>query len=148
MPIHAYGRCYIAKHKITIIASMSIHKAAAVLANHPEIKLAIVFGSVARGHARPDSDIDIGVKADRPLTSQQKMHLIEDLAFATGRPVDLIDLSVVGEPLLGEILKHGERIQGNNFELAELGLRHVYLNEDFMPYVRRMLEEKNRKWLQ
>lgn len=127
---------------------MSIDQATAALAKHPEIKLAIVFGSVASGRARPDSDIDIAVQADKPLTTRQTTRLIEDLALATGRPVDLIDLHGVGEPLLGEIVHHGLRILGSNHDLAELRLRHVYLNEDFMPYVRRMLEERNRRWLQ
>src|SRR5699024_4356566 len=127
---------------------MSIRQATAALAKHPEIKLAIVFGSVASGRARPDSDIDIAVQADKPLTTRQTTRLIEDLALATGRPVDLIDLHGVGEPLLGEIVHHGQRILGSNHDLAELRLRHVYLNEDFMPYVRRMLEERNRRWLQ
>ena len=126
---------------------MSIQKATEALARHPDIKLAIVFGSVASGQARPDSDIDIAVQADRPLTTRQTMRLIEDVAMATGRPVDLIDLARVGEPLLGEIVRHGQRILGSNHDLAELRLRHVYLNEDFMPYVRRMLDERNRAWL-
>lgn len=74
------------------------------------------------------------------------MQLIEDITtLATGRPVDLIDLARVGEPLLGEIVKHGQRILGSNAELAELRLRHVYLNEDFVPYVKRMLDERNRR---
>lgn len=128
-------------------ANASLAHAATVLAAHPEIKLAIVYGSAARGQAGPNSDIDVAVKADRPLTAQQSMALIEDLATATGRPVDLIDLARVGEPLLGEIVRHGQRILGSNHDLAELRLRHIYLNEDFMPYVRRMLEERNRAWL-
>ncbi|HET7266495.1 MAG TPA: nucleotidyltransferase domain-containing protein [Oleiagrimonas sp.] len=127
---------------------MTIRQARAALASHPEIKLAIVFGSVASGRARADSDIDIAVQADKPLTAQQTTALVEDLALATGRAVDLIDLRRTGEPLLGEILRHGQRIVGSDHDLAELRLRHVYFNEDFMPYVRRMLEERNRRWLQ
>ena len=108
-----------------------------------------MFGSVARGQARRDSDIDIGtaVQADHRLSADEKIRLIEDIALATGHPVDLVDLSTVGVPLLGEIIRHGQRILGNADDYAGLALRNIYLNEDFMPYVRRTLEERNRQWL-
>lgn len=65
------------------------------LSRHPEIRLAIVFGSIARGTARADSDIDLAVLASRPLLAEDKMRLIADIAAATGRPVDLVDLRTV-----------------------------------------------------
>lgn len=68
---------------------------------HQSIKLAILFGSVAKGTARPDSDIDLAIDLGCPMSLEEKMELIADIAMLTGRPVDLIDLSSVGEPLLG-----------------------------------------------
>ena len=65
------------------------------------LRLAFVFGSLAQGGAGLDSDLDIAVQADRPLSVAQEVELIELLAAACGRPVDLIDLTTVGEPLLG-----------------------------------------------
>lgn len=126
---------------------MSIAQAQQVLARHPHIELAYVFGSVARGTARPDSDIDVAVQAEQPLSAATRMQWIEELALATGRPVDLVDLRATGEPLLGQILKHGVRIMGNDATHAELTLRHLYAVEDFVPYVRRMLEERKRSWI-
>lgn len=121
---------------------MSIQQVQSALAKHPEIELAIVFGSVARGEARRDSDIDVAVQLPAPLGTREKMQLIADIATTTGRPVDLIDLRAVGEPLLGQILKHGQQIRGEPADLASLMQRHVYAMEDFMPYVERMLEER------
>jgi len=69
------------------------------LERHSGLELAFVFGSVATGTARDDRDLDIAVQAPQPLSSSQKMALIGDLAEAMGRPVDLIDLRTVGEPL-------------------------------------------------
>ena len=126
---------------------MSIPQVQAALAKHPEIDLAIVFGSVARGEARRDSDIDVAVQLPTPLDADQKMQLIADIAAMTGRPVDLVDLRTVGEPLLGKILKHGQRIRGEAVDLASLMQRHVYAMEDFMPYVERTLEERKRAWI-
>lgn len=126
---------------------MSTAQAQQVLARYPQIELAYVFGSVARGTARPDSDIDVAVQAARSLATAARMQWIEALALATGRPVDLIDLRTTGEPLLGQILKHGVRIIGNDAAHAELVLRHLYAMEDFVPYVRRMLEERKPSWI-
>lgn len=102
---------------------------------------------MAAGTARADSDLDIAVDAGRPLDAAAKARLIEMLAAATGRAVDLIDLRTVGEPLLGQILKHGCRIVGSAADQAELIRRHVFDAEDFLPYVERMLRERRRAWI-
>ena len=117
------------------------------LQHHPYIAQVIVFGSLATGRAGPDSDLDIAVQAAQPLTPEQKVALIDDLALAIGRPVDVVDLRPVGEPLLGQILKHGKRIHGSNSDFAALLSKHLIDSADFLPYVERMLEEKRRAWM-
>jgi predicted nucleotidyltransferase len=116
------------------------------LKEQPDIRLAVAFGSVAAGSAQPGSDIDIAVRADRPLDAERKMVLIAGIAGLTGRPVDLVDLARIGEPLRGEVLK-GQRLFGSDEEWAGQMLRHIYDNEDFMPYVRRLLAERRERWL-
>lgn len=117
----------------------------AALEKHPEISLAYVFGSIAKGKAKPDSDLDIAVQSDKALTTEQHISLIEDLALATGRPIDLIDLKTAGEPLLGEILQ-GIRLIGSDANHAELIKRHLFDSADFLPYVERMLTERRAQW--
>src|SRR5450830_337763 len=85
-----------------------------VLAGFPTLVLALVFGSAATGQQRPDSDLDIAVAADQPLTIVEKMAIISALAEHSGRSIDLIDLSVVTEPLLGQIVRHGRRLFGSD----------------------------------
>lgn len=126
---------------------MSIEQVTAALANHQDIELAIVFGSVASGNARRDSDIDVAIQGAAILGADEKMRLVAELAAATGRPVDLIDLRTAGEPLLGQILKHGRMIRGDAADRAALMQRHVYAMEDFMPYVERTLQERRRAWI-
>lgn len=116
----------------------------AALEAYPAIRLAIVFGSVAAGNARFESDVDLAVQADDVLSAEDRTKLIADIATRTGRAVDLVDLQTVGEPLLGQILHNGRRILGNAEDHAALVRKHVYANEDFVPYVRRMLEERRR----
>ncbi len=66
-----------------------------VLQKHPQIDLAILFGSHAAGRALPTSDLDLAVAANHQLGAREKMALIDDLALAAQCPVDLIDLTAV-----------------------------------------------------
>jgi predicted nucleotidyltransferase len=58
---------------------MTIQQAQAVLASHPDIRLAYVFGSMALSRARQDSDLDIAMQAKRPIDSAIRVQLIEEL---------------------------------------------------------------------
>lgn len=116
-----------------------------VLEKYPEINAAYIFGSVAKGTARPNSDLDIAVQSEKALTTEQHISLVEDLALATGRPIDLIDLKTAGEPLLGEILQ-GKKLLGSDSNHAELIKRHLFDSADFLPYVERMLAERRAQW--
>ena len=117
-----------------------------VLARFPAVVLAVLFGSVALGRQRPDSDLDIAVAAQRALTVAEKMALIEAFAERTGRPVDLIDLKVVTEPLLGQIVRHGRHLLGSDGAYGQLISRHLFEQADFMPYRSRVLAERRAAW--
>ena len=54
------------------------------------IKSLAIFGSVARGEARPDSDVDFLVEFNGPTTFDQYMGLKLFLEDLLGRPVDLV----------------------------------------------------------
>ena len=119
----------------------------AVLARHPEIRLAILFGSMATGRAGRDSDVDLAVAAEHPLTVDTKMTLMAELAEATARPIDLVDLHSVGTLLLGQIVKRGQRILGTDERYAEMIKRYLFEEADFMPYYRRILGERRAAWI-
>lgn len=117
------------------------------LTSFPKIILAVLFGSVALGRQRADSDLDIAVSAKQALTAHEKIALISALAELTGRPIDLIDLKVVSEPLLGQIVRHGRRILGSDTLYGELISRHLLEQADFMPYRSRLLAERRMAWI-
>ena len=117
------------------------------LARLPDLRLAILFGSLATGRHTPDSDLDLAVDLGTPMNTERKMQLIAELAAATGRPVDLIDLQTVGEPLLGRILQQGVRLHGSNTDYGRLLARHLFDEADFMPYYRRILRERRDRWI-
>ena len=117
-----------------------------VLARFPGIELAILFGSVSLGRQRADSDLDVAVAARHTLTASEKAAIIEAFAECTGRPVDLIDLKAVGEPLLGQIVRHGRRLLGGDGAYGRLISRHLFEQADFMPYRTRVLAERRATW--
>ena len=66
-----------------------------------DVRLALLFGSRARGRSRPDSDADVAVLG-RDL---DLFRLTADLSEAAGVEVDVISLKDPGFPLLNALLR-------------------------------------------
>lgn len=64
-----------------------------------------VFGSVARGEARPDSDLDLLVEAGPSTTPWFPGGLVADLEEALGRRVDIVSVGGLDEGLRDRILE-------------------------------------------
>ncbi len=107
----------------------------------------LVFGSVTQGRECADSDLDIAVAARQPLTLVERMNIIAASAEQTGRPVDLIDLYGVAEPLLGQIVRHGRRLLASAGAYGNLISKHLFEQADFMPYGNRVLAERRAAWI-
>ena len=65
---------------------------------------ATVFGSLARGTDRADSDIDVAASFGRPMSSDLRMAMIGLIAHEARRPVDLVDLETAGPLILARAL--------------------------------------------
>lgn len=77
----------------------------------PEALGVWVYGSFADGRARPDSDLDIGVLAARPLPTQwDLLDRIGEIGSRLGRTIDLVDLRRVPPLLRFEIFSSGLRV--------------------------------------
>jgi predicted nucleotidyltransferase len=72
------------------------------------VRYALVFGSASRDAMGPDSDLDIALSADQPLSSAQRFGLIEALAAACGRPIDLVDLRAARGTVFAKALQGRE----------------------------------------
>ena len=68
-----------------------------------DVRLALVFGSRARGTATPTSDVDVAVGAP----GVDLLDLTAELSRATGLEVDVVDLEHTGVPLLARIVREG-----------------------------------------
>lgn len=75
------------------------------------IAAAWLFGSVARGTARPDSDVDVGVlfREDPPPTLEGlRFDLETDLERLLRRPVQLVVLNRASSDLVFRVLRDGK----------------------------------------
>ena len=72
------------------------------------VKSLAVFGSVARGDAGPDSDVDLIGEFDRPFGLFKFVHVKEYLESILGCPVDLVTRDTVYEELKEDI--YGEAV--------------------------------------
>jgi predicted nucleotidyltransferase len=73
------------------------------LSGRKDVRLALLFGSRARGRARPDSDADVAVLG-RDLNL---LALATDLSSAAQVEVDVVSLNDPGYPLLNALLRDG-----------------------------------------
>ncbi len=77
-----------------------------VAASWPEIRLAVLFGSAARGEARPSSDVDLGLILE-PYSAALLFRVEAALGRAAGRPVHVILLDGASPLLRFEVSRDG-----------------------------------------
>jgi len=116
------------------------------LSGYPQFKLAILFGSQARGDFTRESDIDLALLSDIPISSSLKLELVEMIGARFGRPVDIVDLYFAAEPILGQVFK-GNRLLGDNATYARLLTKHLINTADFAPLQQRILDERRNAWI-
>jgi predicted nucleotidyltransferase len=74
---------------------------AAALADREDVRLALLFGSQARGRAGAGSDVDVAVLAP----GVDGLELASELSHAIGREVDVIALEDPSVPLLAQLVR-------------------------------------------
>jgi uncharacterized protein len=78
----------------------------AALRSHDDVALAVLFGSTAKGTARPSSDVDLGIRWQGG-TPERRDALISTLERALARTVDLVELDGAPPQLRFEIARDG-----------------------------------------
>jgi len=145
VPLNRYRRIITDMNQNTAVSTID-KPLARLLSERPEIRLAILFGSLATGKASNDSDIDLAVLADTPLSAGARLQLIEEIGLKFGRPVDIIDLYHAPEPILGQVFK-GKKLLSDNSTYAALLTRHLLNTADFFPLQQRILSERRKLWI-
>jgi predicted nucleotidyltransferase len=84
------------------------------LESDPRFSSVWVYGSVARGQARPQSDLDLAYLAVNLEASarvrEERLQLMGRLAIAFSRDVQLVDLDAVDTSLRMQIFEHGRPV--------------------------------------
>lgn len=81
-----------------------------VLEGRTDVRLAFVFGSLARGEVRPSSDCDVGVVFAPMPDGRALDRLSTDLEGAARRRVDLVVLNDAPPLLTHEVIREGRMI--------------------------------------
>jgi predicted nucleotidyltransferase len=87
----------------------------------PGVQAVLLFGSIARGEAAADSDIDLAVIADREWQGQGQVHLEDTVRSRLGNNCDVLaftpseftKLAHDGEPVVSDILRQGIALIGS-----------------------------------
>ncbi len=100
-----------------------------------------LFGSVARGEGRADSDVDVAVLYGKPVQpglAGLKLALAGDLEERLGQPVDLVVLDNQPPDLVHRVLRDGWMVLETNRSARirfEVSARNAYF--DVLPTLRR-----------
>jgi predicted nucleotidyltransferase len=112
------------------------------------IAAAYLFGSVARGTACPDSDIDVGVlySVDPPKTLAGMFDLEGDLESAFGVPVQVVVLNYAPVDLVIRVLRDGkllvDRDRSRRIQFEVRSRNEFWDLEPYLRLYRRMGEVK------
>ena len=118
----------------------------AALCSGPPVRLAILFGSTARGTQRIDSDIDIGIVPEDPeLSLNEELTLQTELSRVSGRQVDLVRLDRASTLLRWQVVRYGRAlVEAVPFAAARFTADTVAEYLDFAPAFERAAENFRR----
>lgn len=132
----------------TPVPDPAVEALAQRLGREPDLRVAIVFGSVASGAARFDSDVDVAVMMERRMTSERRMALLGVIEGTTGRAVDLVDLRDAGVAVMQAALNDGRVVVCRDpRDLDMLRSKMITDTEDFLPGLERLLAARRRTWI-
>jgi predicted nucleotidyltransferase len=80
------------------------HEMQRLVARWPDVRLVVVFGSVATGRARPDSDVDVGVLGGG---FWEQLDVGSEIGRLTGHEPQVIDLAAASDWLRFEVARDG-----------------------------------------
>lgn len=112
------------------------------LRNGPPLRLAVLFGSWARGTSGANSDVDVGiVPIDPALTLREEVGLQHRLETVCSRPVDVVRLDCASSVLLGEVARDGKLLfEAHDGDFAGFRVRALGEWLEFAPAYRQVAE--------
>ena len=97
----------------------------------PSVEGIYIYGSMARGEGRPDSDVDIAVVQLEPVKPDQALILRSNLGVLLGRDIDILDLRRASTEIAYQVVGDGACVWGadnENVALYENSIMSMYAN--------------------
>ena len=123
------------------------NRLATLLGSRGDVRLAYLFGSLARGVATAASDIDVAVSLGRKMSAAEKQQLIGDIGAAFGRPVDVVDMESANGAILGRVFMEGIRLIDDVVVRERIAARRANWQTDVAPYLERLRADRRAQWL-
>jgi predicted nucleotidyltransferase len=108
----------------------------------------ILYGSMAIGEIREDSDIDLAYYSDARLSPYERFDMAGELALIVGRDVDLVDIRDADTVFAMQIFAHGVPLHirdEDEFIRQKIKAYRMYadLNEQRAPVLKAIKERGN-----
>ena len=131
---------------IILAMTSTEHQIATLLKDiRPSLRLAMLFGSMAEGRERFDSDMDLGLLDAEPLDADTIFEIGQSIVEKIGWPADIVGLHDVPQPITGIALQ-GKRLFGSDECFASLCTRHLIEREGFGRVRERELDKRIEEW--
>ncbi len=107
-----------------------------VFENYPSVMAVYLFGSMASGKTRHDSDIDLGVIIDDSNIRPSKLDILTQLVRVGFENVDLVFVDPSDIVLLFEVVRHNKLLfKKDEFDSGSFFSLTVRRYFDFLPYL-------------
>jgi predicted nucleotidyltransferase len=128
------------------LTSPALDLIVAALHSGPPLRLAILFGSTAKGTQRGDSDIDIGIIPEDPeMSLAEELTLQTEMSRVSGRQVDLVRLDRASTILRWQVVRYGRPLfEAEPFAMARFTADAIAEYLDFAPAFEHAAEDFRR----
>lgn len=101
-----------------------------LLGSDNRLRIAILFGSTARGTARPDSDVDVAIWPEPDFSPVEESALGAKLELALGAAVDLVRIDQAAPALRWRIARDGVVLRSHPPHAASRFLARAAIEHD------------------
>jgi len=127
---------------VDVSRSETLRQATQDVVDVSDVRLVVLFGSVARGEARVDSDLDVGILGG---TFWEQLELGSRIGARTGREAHVVDLAQAGEVLRFEVARDGVCVFERADAWARFRAEAMIAYWDFEPVLKLCAESARRR---